>query len=258
MDEVKQGHRAMWGSGNYRAVAEKILAVGELLVERAGIAPGSTVLDAACGTGNASLPAARAGARVTGLDLSPDLLAIARERAADAMAEVDWVEGDVEALPFADDAFDAVISTFGHMFAPDHARTAQEMARVCRPGGVIGICCWSPEGAIGRLFAATAKLVPPPPDAQAPLLWGTEEHVTELLGQAEFERHEVEWRDSSVEAYADFMLESFGPLIAASARLGERAPELRERYIAHLDEENLEDDGTLRFRGEYLLALVRP
>jgi ubiquinone/menaquinone biosynthesis C-methylase UbiE len=258
LEEMKQAHRAMWGSGNYAAVAEKILAVGERLVERAVIEPGSEVLDVACGTGNATLPAARSGARVTGLDLSPDLLAIARERAADAMVEVDWVEGDAESLPFGDDAFDAVISTFGHMFAPDHRRTAGEMLRVCRPGGTIGFCCWTPGGATGRMFGVAARLVPPPADAQSPLLWGTEEHVRELLGEAEFERHEVEWRDSSVEAYADFMLESFGPLIVAAARLEERAPELRESFIGYLNEENLETDGTLRFRGEYLLSLIRP
>ena len=197
MDEVKQGHRAMWGSGNYRAVAEKILAVGELLVERAGIAPGSTVLDAACGTGNASLPAARAGARVTGLDLSPDLLAIARERAATPWRRSTGWRGTVEALPFADDAFDAVISTFGHMFAPDHARTGRgDGAGVPARRGHRHLLL-VPGGGDEPPVAATAKLVPPPPDAQASLLWGTEEHVTELLGQAEFERHEVEWRDSS-------------------------------------------------------------
>ena len=258
MDEVKQAHRAMWGSGNYAAVAEKILGVGELLVERAAIEPGSDVLDVACGTGNATLPAAGAGARVTGLDLSPDLLAIARERAADAMVEVDWVEGDAELLPFEDDAFDCVLSVFGHMFAPAHRRTASEMLRVCRPGGTIGICCWTPRGAIGRMSAVTARLLPPAPDAQSPLLWGSEEHVAELLGEAEFERHEVEWRDPSVEGYAEFMLESFGPLIVAREALAERAGELRERYVECLHEVNLETDGTLRFRGEYLLALVRP
>ena len=258
MDKVKQAHRAMWGSGNFAAVAEKIFGVGEHVVERTAIEAGSEVLDVACGTGNSTLPAAKAGARVTGLDLSPDLLAIARERAADAMVEVDWVEVDAEDMPFRDDSFDHVLSVFGHMFAPDHRRTAGEMLRVCRPGGTIGTCTWTPEGAIGRMFAFMVELVPPPPGGQSPLLWGTEEHVQELLGEADFERGDVEWRDSSVEGYADFMLESFGPMIVSAAQLGERAPELRERYIAYLNEENLEDDGTLRFRGEYLLALIRP
>jgi ubiquinone/menaquinone biosynthesis C-methylase UbiE len=257
VDEVKHAHRAMWRSGNYAAAAERLLAVGERVVERTGVEPGMEVLDVASGTGNAAIPAAGAGARATGLDPSPDLLAIARERAADAMVEVDWVEGDVERMPFEDGRFDRVLSAFGHMFAPDHRRTAEEMRRVARPGGAIGIVCWTPEGAIGRMFRMTASLVPPPPGTQSPVLWGTEEHVRELLGEAEFERHAVEWRDRSVEAYADFMLESYGPLISAADRLAERGPELHEAYIAYLETENVADDGTLLFPGEYLLAVVR-
>jgi SAM-dependent methyltransferase len=246
--------KTMWGSGNYAAVAEKIAAVGEACVERAAVEPGMEVLDVACGTGNATIPAARAGARVTGLDFSPDLLAIARERAADALVEVEWVEGDAQAMPFGDASFDRVISTFGHMFAPDHERTAAEMKRVCR--GDIAICCWTPGGAVGEMSRTVADLVPPPPGSSPPLLWGTEEHVRELLGEGDFERHEVEWRDSSVESYVRFMLESFGPLLDAQETLGERADELREAFTRLLDAENLEDDGTLRFRGEYLLAVV--
>jgi SAM-dependent methyltransferase len=250
--------RTMWGSGNYAAVADKICAVGEHVVEATGLTPGMEVLDVACGSGNATIPAARAGARVTGVDFSPDLLAIARERAADAMVEIDWVEADVEQLPFEDASFDRVISTFGHMFASDHERTASEMKRVCRDGGQIGICCWTPGGAIGRMFAMVSQLVPPPPGGASPLLWGTEEHVRELLGgDAAFERREVEWRDPTVESYADFMLESFGPLLNAREVLGERSGELRAAYIAYLGQENLESDGTLRFRGEYLSAVIR-
>ena len=248
--------KTMWGAGNYAAVAERISAVGELVVERAGVEPGMELLDVACGAGNATIPAAREGARVTGLDFSPDLLAIARERAADAMVEIDWVEGDAQALPFDDASFDRVISTFGHMFAPDHERTGAEMRRVCRPGGTIAVACWTPEGAIGRMFRTTAELLPPPPGGQPPNLWGTEDHIRELLGDAEFERHEIEWTDESVESYARFMLESSGPLLNARELLGERENELDERFRAFLAEENLNDDGTLRFKGEYLLAVV--
>jgi SAM-dependent methyltransferase len=249
--------RTRWGSGNYASAADKVSAVGEHVVEAVGLRPGMEALDVACGTGNATVPAARAGARVTGVDSSPDLLATARERAADAMVEIDWVEADIEQLPFADASFDRVISTFGHMFAPDHERTAAEMTRVCRGGGAIGVCCWTPQGAIGRMFAMVAQLVPPPGGA-SPLLWGTEEHVRELLGDAAvFERREVEWRDSSVESYADFMLESFGPLLNAQKTLGERAGELRAAYVSYLEQENLESDGALRFRGEYLSAVIK-
>ena len=246
----------MWGSGNYVAVAERISDVGELVVERAGTEPGMELLDVACGAGNATIPAARDGARVTGLDFSPDLLAVARERAADAMVEVDWVEGDAQELPFDDARFDRVISTFGHMFAPDHRRTAAEMRRVCRPGGVIAVACWTPEGSLGRMFRVTAELVPPPPGGEPPILWGTEAHVRELLGDGDFERHSVEWKDESVESYARFMLDSFGPLLNARELLGEREAELDEAFRAFLDRENLNDDGTLRFNGEYLLAVV--
>jgi ubiquinone/menaquinone biosynthesis C-methylase UbiE len=248
--------KTMWGSGNYAAVAEKITDSAERLVEASAVEPGMEVLDVACGTGNVAIPAVKAGARVTGVDFSPDLLAIARERAADAMVEVEWVEADAQEHPFPEASFDRVLSAFGHMFAPDHERTAAEMKRVCRPGGAIGICCWSPTGAVGRMFGAMARLVPPPPDTSSPLLWGTEEHVRELLGEARFERHEIEWREASVEAYADFMLESFGPLLSARETLGERAGELRSTYVDYLSKENLADDGTLRFRGEYLLSVI--
>jgi SAM-dependent methyltransferase len=249
--------KTMWGSGNYAAVAERISEAGELVIERSGLEPGMDLLDVACGTGNATIPAARAGARATGLDFSPGLLEIARERGSDAMVEVEWVEGDAQELPFEDASFDRVISTFGHMFAPDQRRTADEMLRVCRPGGTIATACWTPEGSLGRMVRTMAELVPPPPDSTPAILWGTEEHQRELLGDGQFERHEIEWQDESVESYAQFMLESFGPLLNARELLAERESELDKGFRAFLEGENLNDDGTLRFRGEYLVGVVR-
>jgi ubiquinone/menaquinone biosynthesis C-methylase UbiE len=249
--------KAMWDAGNFAAVAEHITESGELVVDRAGVEPGSEVLDVACGTGNASIPAARAGARVTGLDFAPGLLEIARERAADAMVEIEFVEGDAQELPFEDASFDRVVSTFGHMFAPDHARTAAEMRRVLRPQGAIAVACWTPEGAIGRMFRTIAELVPPPPGGQPALLWGTEDHIRDLWGEAEFERHAIEWTDESPENYARFMLDSFGPLLNAREVLADRADELDEAFTNFLRSENEADDGTLRFRGEYLLSVVK-
>ena len=247
----------MCDAGNFAAVAEKILDAGEAVVAAAGVEAGMEVLDVACGSGNATLPAARAGARVTGLDFAPGLLEIARERAADAMLEIDFIEGDAQALPFEDASYDRVVSTFGHMFAPDHRRTADEMRRVLRPGGVIAVACWMPEGAIGRMFRVTADLLPPPP-GPPPGLWGTEDHVREMWGsEVEFERHEIVWTDESVESYAQFMLESFGPLLNARELLGEREGELDRAYRDFLEQENEADDGTLRFRGQYLLAVAR-
>src|SRR3954465_3004642 len=263
--------REMWDAGNFAAVAERILESGELVVERAGIEPGMAVLDVACGTGNAALPAARAGGRATGPDFAAGLLDIARERAADAMLEIDFVEGDAQALPFEDASFDSVVSTFGHMFAPDHRRTADEMKRVLKPGGVIAVACWMPEGATGRMFRVTADLLPPPP-GPPPGLWGTEDHVREMWddgpGQVaggargaaptlEFERHEIIWTDESVESYARFMLDSFGPLLNARELLGEREGELDRAHRDFLERENEADDGTLRFRGAYLVSVVR-
>jgi SAM-dependent methyltransferase len=246
----------MWDAGNFAAVAEKILDAGEAVVVAAGVEPGMEVLDVACGTGNATLPAAKTGARTTGLDFAPGLLEIARERAADAMVEIDFIEGDAQAMPFEDGSFDRVVSTFGHMFAPDHRRTADEMKRVLKPGGVIAVACWMPEGAIGRMFRVTADLLPPPP-GPPPGLWGTEDHVREMWGDdVEFERREIVWTDESVESYAQFMLESFGPLLNARELLGERAGELDRAYRDFLERENEADDGTLRFRGQYLLAVV--
>jgi ubiquinone/menaquinone biosynthesis C-methylase UbiE len=244
----------MWDSGNYGAVAERISTAGETLVEAAGIEPGMDVLDVACGTGNATIPAAKLAARVTGLDFAPRLLAEARERASDAMVEIDWVEGDAQALPFDDASFDRVISCFGHMFAPDHRRTADEMLRVCRPGGRLAIACWTPEGKIGAMFQTIGAILPPPPEGfQPPLLWGTEEHVRELLGDADISRHEVEWVAESVEGYAEFMESSFGPLINAREAAGDR---LHEAYLGYLHDANEAGDGTMRFSGEYLVAVV--
>ncbi|MBA3261366.1 MAG: class I SAM-dependent methyltransferase [Thermoleophilaceae bacterium] len=243
----------MWGTGDYKAVADKIATAGEQLVDRAGIEPGMEVLDVACGTGNATIPAAQLAARVTGLDFSPALLALARELGADAMVEVAWVEGDAQELPFEDASFDRVISCFGHMFAPDHRRTADEMRRVCRPEGRIAFACWTPEGKIGGMFRTLGELGPPPPEGfQSPLLWGTEDHVRDLLGDdVGFERHEVEWSEPSPEAYAAFMSNSFGPMIAAREQLGAIVDEV---YLDWVREANEADDGTLRYRAEYLLA----
>jgi SAM-dependent methyltransferase len=244
------------GPANYRAVAEKVTSIADVLVPRANIEPGMDVLDVACGTGNASIPAARLGARVTGLDLSPGLVAIARERGAEAKVDVDWLEGDAQSLPFDDDSFDRVISAIGHMFAPDHKRTADELLRVCRPDGRIAIACWTPVGAIGEMFKRLGAISPAPPAGfQPPVLWGTEEHVRELLGDSvEFERHNVEFDEPSPESYVDFMLTSFPPLIAMRAELGDEL--VRETYLDWAVDVNEADDGTMRYRGEYLVSVT--
>ena len=262
LDEFKTRQRAVWDAGEYAELSQHIRDIGERVVTRAGIEPGMTVLDVACGSGNAALPAARAGAQVTGLDLVPKLLEQGRAKAAADGLELEWVEGDAEELPFADDSFDRVLSTVGHMFAPRHQRVADEMARVCRPGGAIVTATWTPEGSVGAVFAASASYLPPPPDyASPPILWGTEEHVREMFGSAasgfEFERH-VNWIQwDSVDGFADYFMDRFGPLVTARAMLGERFGELRERILEIWRDANEATDGSFRLPQEYLLSVVR-
>ncbi len=175
----------MWASGDYPSVAAEIIPdLGAVLVEACGIGPGHRVLDVAAGSGNAAIPAALAGAAVVACDLTPELFASGRERAVQHGVEVEWREADAEALPFADGEFDVVLSCVGVMFAPHHQAAADEMARVCRPGGTIGLINWTPEGFVGQMFAAMKPYAPPPPPgAQPPPLWGNEDHVRTLLGE---------------------------------------------------------------------------
>ena len=262
MDEFKEGQRAIWAAGDYATLSDHIRDVGEHLVAKAGVAPGMAVLDVACGSGNAAIPAARAGAEVTGLDLVPQLLEAGRQKAAAEGVEVAWVEGDAEALPFEDDAFDRVFSTFGHMFAPRHRQTADEMIRVCREGGVIGICCWTPEGVAGEVFRATGSYMPPPPDyASPPILWGTEDHVREMFGSAAkdfaFERRDTTLEWDSVEGFADYFSERFGPLVTARQMLGDRFADLRADMVAIWSKRNAAENGGFRLAQEYLVSIVQ-
>lgn len=218
---LKERQRAMWATGDFPSIARMISEVGETCVEAAGIEPGMEVLDVACGAGNAAIPAAQRGARVTGLDLTPELLEAGREQAAEAGVEVAWVEGDAEALPFGDASFDRVISTFGVMFAPRHDVAAAELVRVCRPGGQIVMCNWTPDGAVGQLFAAMAKYVPPPPGGKPPVLWGTAGHLRELFsgaGEPRLEPRVVRIPRDPVD-YMAYFEENFGPMILAKAAL---------------------------------------
>ena len=262
LDEFKTRQRAAWGAGDYAALSEHIADVGELVVARARVEPGTIVLDVACGTGNAAFPAARAGAQVTGLDLVPKLLEQGRAKAEAEGLEIEWVEGDAEQLPFEDGSFDRVLSTFGHMFATRHRQVADEMIRVCRKGGRIVTANWTPEGVAGGVFKASAEYMPPPPDyALPPILWGTEEHVRELFGAAasgfEFERHvnRIEWE--SLEGFADYFMERFPMMVTARAMLGDRFGELRARVIEVWRDANEADDGGLCLPQEYLLSIIR-
>jgi SAM-dependent methyltransferase len=219
---LKTKHRAMWASGNYSAVVTDVVApLGPILVDAAGIKAGDLVLDVAAGSGNAAIPAARAGARVIASDLTPELLETGQKLAAEAGVQLTWETADAEALPYGDSEFDAVLSCLGVMFAPHHQTSADELIRVCRPGGTIGLLSWTPSGFIGQMFATMRPYAaPPPPGAQPPPLWGSEDHVRELLGDR-VEQVRTETRTlrvthyTSPEAFRDYFKINYGPTISA-------------------------------------------
>ena len=262
LDEFKTRQRAVWDAGDYSILSPYIADIGERVVDRAAIERGMSVLDVACGAGNAAFPAARVGARVSGLDLAPSLLAHGRAKAEAEGLEIEWVEGDAEDLPFEDGSFERVLSTAGHMFAPRHQRVADEMARVCGGGGTIVTATWTPDGVAGQTIRAGAEFMPPPPEyASSPLLWGTEEHVREVFAgvatEFEFERHLNVIEFDSLEGFTDVFMDNFPPMVAARGMLGDRFLELRDRSVEIWREANEADDGSLRLPQEYLLSVVR-
>jgi SAM-dependent methyltransferase len=261
--DLKRAHRSTWASGDYASVARMIdEAPPRDLLARMAITPALDVLDVATGTGNAALAAAAAGAQVTGLDITPELFVAARERAARLQVAVDWVEGDAEDLPFEDASFDRVLSIFGVQFAPRHVVAARELARVCRPGGRIGLVNWTPSGQIGALLRIVGSYMPPPPTyAMAPPLWGSESHVRGLFAGTgvtlEFARGHNPWRFESPEHYVSFMETTYGPLVKARERLtaDDRWEECRREVLALARRFNRATDGSLLMLAEYLVVI---
>lgn len=222
LDQMKRMTRATWAAGDYPEIARRQLwPIGESVVRRIGVAPGETVLDVACGTGNAALRAAQAGGRVTGVDLTPELFDAGRALAAEAGVEIAFVEGDAEALPVPDGAFDVVVSVMGCMFAPRHRVAAAELARALRPGGRLCVTAWTPEGELGKLFGTLGASMPPaPPFAEPPLLWGTEDHVRGLFEgtgvELAFAREAVPFASyGTIDEEIAYMNANFGPMIMA-------------------------------------------
>lgn len=257
-------HRAMWASGDYaRLAAELVAPLGPVLVEATGIGADDRVLDVAAGTGNAAIPAAETGAAVTASDLTPELLEHGRTIAAKAGVELEWQEADAHALPFADNDFDVVMSCIGVMFAPFHQRAADELVRVCRPGGRIGLINWTPEGHIGKLFATMKPYMPPPPPgAQPPPLWGREDHVRGLFADRVTDLV-AERRTLPVTHFADgaqfrdYFKAVYGPTIAAYRNVGDdvdRAAQL-DADIAGLGDALMA--GSSHMDWEYLLVTAR-
>ena len=262
--ELKTRHRAMWASGDYPSMVETfLLPLGPRLVDACGIGPGMRVLDVAAGTGNASIPAAQRGASVTASDLTPELLEAGRRRAEAEGLELEWVEADAERLPFGDESFDVVMSSIGAMFAPHHRDVADELVRVCRRGGTIGLLSWTPEGMIGALFRTMGPFAPPPPPgAQPPPLWGSEDHLRELFGdRIEFGTLERDLLEITAfdrpRDYGEHFKARYGPTIAARAnaqRTGREA-EFDEAVNRFCEEWNRGTPDGARFEKEYLLAV---
>jgi ubiquinone/menaquinone biosynthesis C-methylase UbiE len=259
----KQGQKAMWTAGDYPEVSRRIASVAELLVERVGAGPGLELLDVATGSGNVALAAAGAGASVTGLDLTPKLLDVARARAASAGVEIKFLEGDAEELPFEPASFDRVTSCFGVMFAPRQRLAADELVRVARPGGVIGVTAWTPEGIVGSSFRASASYMPPmPPELKPAVMWGDEQHVRSLFAdsgaEVTCERRAVTFSKESAEAWIAEDERLLGPAVMAKAALEPqgRYEDLRNELIELYRGFNEADDGSFRAKAEYLLTLV--
>lgn len=262
--ELKAKHRALWASGDYPAVAAELIpALGPALVRACEVRAGDRVLDVGAGSGNAAIPAAAAGAVVTASDLTPELFDVGRRIATEHGVELEWVEADAEALPFADDSFDVVMSCVGAMFAPHHQATADELIRVVRPGGTIGMINWTPEGFLGNLFATMKPYAaPPPPGASPAPLWGDEAHVRELFGERVTglsARRQTVVMDHCADPmeFREYWKRNYGPTIAVytfNADQPDRVAALDRDFLAFLTEWNQGDGQRAFWPAEYLLV----
>jgi SAM-dependent methyltransferase len=263
---LKAKHRAMWALGDYPAVAAEVISeLGPVLVEACGVRRGDRVLDVAAGSGNVAIPAALTGADVVACDLTPELLEVGRRQAALRGAELEWREADAEALPFADGEFDTVLSCVGVMFAPHHQASADELVRVCRPGGTIGVLSWTPEGFIGQMFATMKPYAPPPPPGAQPApLWGREEHVRELFGDrvtdvtAQRQTVRVDLF-AEPEAFRDYFKARYGPTIAVYQNIAGDPARVAalDRDLAELTQRHDRGTTTTVVEWEYLLFTAR-
>ena len=257
---IKSRQQIAWGSGDYAVIGARLQIVGETLCEAVDLRSNQRVLDVAAGNGNATLAAARRFAEVVSTDYVAALLERGRERAEADRLKVAFQEADAEALPFADNSFDVVLSTFGVMFTPNHERAANEMKRVCRPGGKIGLANWTPEGFIGQLFKTIGKYVPPAPGAKSPALWGTKAHLEALFGpkaSVAAESRNYVFRYKSPEHWVEIFRTYYGPVLKAFAAIDPAAREALEADLhILLGRFNTAEDGTLVVPSEYLEVVV--
>lgn len=258
---IKQRQQATWASGDYSIIGTTLQIVAESLAEAADVRAGGDVLDVAAGNGNATLAAARRFANVTSTDYVPALLDKAHQRALAEGQRIQFQVADAEQLPFDAGSFDVVLSTFGAMFSPDHARCAQEMLRVLRQGGRIGLASWTPQGFIGRLFKIIGAHVPPPAGVKSPALWGTEPHIVELFGpraaEIRCERRLFNFRYRSAAHWLQVFRDYYGPTLRAFAALDAAGQQSLEREITMLlDELNTAGPASLVVPSEYLEVVI--
>lgn len=260
LDAIKARQRAAWSSGDYAAVGATLQIVGEMLCEAVDLRSNMRVLDVAAGSGNATIAAARRFADVVSTDYVVTLLEHGRRRAEAERLPVTFQEADAECLPFPDESFDIVLSTFGVMFAPSHERAARELMRVCRRGGRIGLANWTPGGFIGRLFRVVGKYVPPTPGVKSPSLWGTKDHLDALFGaegSITARSTNFVFRYRSPEHWVEFFRAHYGPVLKAFAAVeADARAGLEADILALLRELNVARDGTLVIPGEYLEVVV--
>jgi len=257
---VKSRQQAAWGSGDYAMIGTTLQIVGETLCEAIDLRSNQRVLDVAAGNGNATLAAARRFAEVVSTDYVGSLLERGRERAKADRLQVTFQEADAEALPFADGSFDIVLSTFGVMFTPNQQQAANELKRVCRPGGKIGMANWTPESFIGQLFKTIGKYVPPAPGVKSPALWGSKAHLDALFGSSATvaaQARNFVFRFKSQKHWVEVFRNYYGPVVKAFAAIDPKAQEALEAdLLALLDKFDVARDGTLVVPSEYLEVIV--
>ena len=259
--QVKTRQQAMWASGDFAVIGTTLQIVGETLCEAVDLRAGERVLDVAAGNGNASLAAARRFARVTSTDYVPAFLESGRRRAEAEGLDIAFQPADAEALPYPDDAFDVVLSTFGAMFTPDHERAARELVRVSKPGGRIGLACWTPAGFIGRMLRTVGMHVPPIPGVASPVLWGKPDHLDTLFaGTAArtYVARSFAFRYESAEHFVSVFRDFYGPVHKAFEALdGPKRAALEADLLSLLRQSDEGGGAGLVVPGEYLEIVIR-
>jgi ubiquinone/menaquinone biosynthesis C-methylase UbiE len=259
---VKARQQMTWASGDFSMVASRIVLSSERLADAAELRAGSSVLDVACGSGNATIAAARHGTHAVGVDYVPQLLDDARVRAAAEGLDVEFHVGDAEALPVGDSSFDAVLSVFGTMFAPDHQRTVDEIVRVAKPGATVALASWTSDGFLGEMFGVITSHVPPPAGVRSPMLWGREDHLVDLFGPAVADirssRQTQMFRYRSADEFVDFFRRWYGPTVKAFEALDDARQVELFADLAYLAQrwDRHADGGSIAIPGEYLETVI--